>query len=378
VTRYTALGRCIGAGDEFLAQYWGRRPLLRRAHATDAFADLLTLADVDDLVTSAGRRVPELRLVKDGTPVPVSSYTTAPQISGVAISGLADPRRVLAALDDGATLVLQGMHRYRAPLRRLCRGLEVELGCPCQVNAYFTPPGARGLALHSDTHDVFVLQCFGRKHWEIHAPDDVWDVVLEPGDALYMPKGTPHAATAQHALSGHLTIGLVADSIRGVLSRVVEDVLADDRFDARLPTGWQDDPGRLAAMIAAELGELAGRLDKVDVIEAAEDRAERFFTRRPSSLSGALVDLTRVPTLDLGSRFRRRSDAVLSVRRDDDRIVLRLGDRLVRMPARVEPSVRFVADGLDHAVRDIPGLDDDGRLVLARRLVREGLLEVLG
>ena len=217
MTRYAALDRCIGAGAEFLAEYWGRQPLLRRGHASDAFADLLTLADVDDLVTSAGLRVPEFRLIKDGTPVPVSSYTTAPHISGVPLTGLADPRRVLAAVDDGATLVLQGMHRYRGAASAVPR-LEVELGCPCQVNAYFTPPGARGLALHSDTHDVFVLQCFGRKRWEIHAPDAIWDVVLEPGDALYMPKGTPHAATAQHELSGHLTIGLVADSMRGVLA----------------------------------------------------------------------------------------------------------------------------------------------------------------
>jgi hypothetical protein len=378
VTRYTAIGRCIGAGDEFLGEYWGRRPLLRRAHAPDAFADLLTLADVDDLVTSAGLRVPELRLVKDGAPLPLSAYTSAPQIAGVPLTGLADPLRVLAAIDDGATLVLQGMHRYRRPLRRLCRGLEVELGCPCQVNAYVTPPGARGLALHSDTHDVFVLQCFGHKQWEVHAPDAVWEVVLDPGDALYMPQGTPHAATAQQELSGHLTIGLVPDSIRGVLSRIVEDVLADDRFAARLPIGWQDDPESLADMIAGDLGDLAGRLDKIDVRQVAEDRAERFLTRRPSSLSGALVDLTRLATMDLGSRVRRRADAVLSVRRDDDRIALRLGDRLVRMPARVEPSVRLVADGADHAVRDIPGLDDGGRLVLARRLVREGLLEVLG
>jgi bifunctional lysine-specific demethylase and histidyl-hydroxylase NO66 len=378
VTRYPALDRCIGAGAEFLAEYWGRQPLLRPGQASDAFADLLTLADVDDLVTSAGLRVPELRLVQDGAPVPVSSYTTAPQISGVLLTGLADPRRVLAAIDDGATLVLQGMHRYRGELRRLCRGLEVELGCPCQVNAYFTPPGARGLALHSDTHDVFVLQCFGRKRWEIHAPDGVWDVVLEPGDALYMPKGTPHAATAQHELSGHLTIGLVADSIRGVLARIVDRALSDDRFDARLPAGWQDDPGKLAEMISVELGELTGRLDKIDAGEIAADRTERFYTRRPSSLSGALIDLTRLPALDLAARVRRRKDAVLSLQPDGDRVALRLGDRAVRMPAWVEPSVRFLADGADHVVGDIPGLDPDGRLVLARRLVREGLLEVRG
>ena len=31
-----------------------------------------------------------------------------------------------------------------------------------------TPAGAQGLELHDDPHDVFVLQAFGRKSWEIH------------------------------------------------------------------------------------------------------------------------------------------------------------------------------------------------------------------
>jgi hypothetical protein len=44
----------------------------------------------------------------------------------------------------------------------------------------------------------------------------------------------------------------------------------------------------------------------------------------------------------------------------------------------VEPAARFVAGrAVDEPFRpaDLPGLDEAGRLVLARRLVREGLLE---
>ncbi len=372
------LARCVGDESEFLDEYWGRRPLLRSGQDPGAFADLLTLADVDDLVTSAGLRVPELRLVKDGTSMPPSSYTTTAQISGVPISGLADSRRVLAAIEDGATLVLQGMHRYRGSLRRLCRGLELRLGCRCQVNAYFTPPDARGLALHSDTHDVFVLQCFGRKRWEIHAPDEVWDIVLEPGDALYMPVGTPHAATAQDELSGHLTVGLVADPVRGTLVGLVEEVLADPAFDTRLPPGWHEHPDRLATMLSNQLSDLADRLVKVDATAVAERRVERFMTRRPSSLAGALVDRTRLVGLTGSSVVRRRADAVCFLRSDGTILTGWLGDRMLRMPAWLEPMVAFVATGDDRVVADIPGLDPDGRLVLVRRLVREGLLEVVG
>src|SRR5919201_1886579 len=141
--RTSALERCAGDPGAFADDVWGRRPTFRSASDPNGFADLLTLDDVDHLVSSAALRLPTFRLI-----------------------------------NDGATLVLQGLHRFWLPLARFCRELEIELGHPTQVNAYITPPGSRGLAVHEDPHDVFVLQAFGRKHW------DVWPTRTSPeGDA---------------------------------------------------------------------------------------------------------------------------------------------------------------------------------------------------
>ena len=73
-----------------------------------------------------------------------------------------DPGRVYDAFWHGATIVLQGLQRYWEPLVRFSRELELELSHPVQVNAYVSPPGARGLGVHYDTHDVFVLQTGAR------------------------------------------------------------------------------------------------------------------------------------------------------------------------------------------------------------------------
>ena len=48
--------------------------------------------------------------------------------------------------------------------------LEQVLEHPVQANAYFTPRDSQGLAVHHDTHDVFVLQLAGTKAWTIHEP----------------------------------------------------------------------------------------------------------------------------------------------------------------------------------------------------------------
>jgi bifunctional lysine-specific demethylase and histidyl-hydroxylase NO66 len=294
----------------------------------------------------------------------------------VAMTGLADPAKVLAAIDAGATLVLQALHRYWEPLRRFCRSLESELGHPCQVNAYFTPPGARGLALHTDSHDVFVLQAFGTKRWEVHSPDGVWDLRLEPGDALYMPTGTPHAATAQESLSGHLTVGILTDCWRDVLSDLVAETLADPSFERRLPVGWHHRPEQLAAELTDRIDELRARLEKVDAGEAVRHRTQRFWTGRPPALAGGLLDRVRLAGLDDESVVRRRAAAVFQLQLDPDALVLLLGDRLLRMPRWLQPAVERLAGRQPVRVAELD-LDPQSRLVLVRRLVREGLLEVV-
>ncbi len=77
---------------------------------------------------------------------------------------------MLALLADGATLVLQGLHRTWPPLVGFGSQLADELGHPVQINAYITPPQNRGFAPHYDVHDVFVLQVSGRKRWRLHEP----------------------------------------------------------------------------------------------------------------------------------------------------------------------------------------------------------------
>jgi lysine-specific demethylase/histidyl-hydroxylase NO66 len=55
-----------------------------------------------------------------------------------------------------------------------------------------------------------------------------------------------------------------------------------------------------------------------------------------------------------------------------------LADRELRLPGFVEPALNAIRDAGQVAVADLdPYLDETSRLVLVRRLVREGLLEVV-
>jgi hypothetical protein len=56
---------------------------------------------------------------------------------------------------------------------------------------------------------------------------------------------------------------------------------------------------------------------------------------------------------------------------------LLLGDRRLIMPAQVADAVGVAINAVQFTPADLPGLTADSALVLCRRLVREGLLEVV-
>ena len=378
-----ALRLCTGDAPAFVSETWGRKAAIHVAASASEAQELLSLDDVDRIVSTMSLRTPMFRLVKAGSSLPEATYTRAGRTGSKAVTGMADPARIFALFDQGATIVLQGLHRYWEPLSRFARDLELELGHPSQVNAYVTPPGAVGLALHSDPHDVFVLQTFGRKHWEVHrAPKEPerapMAAILEPGDCIYMPRGTPHVAATHEALSVHLTIGVNTVMWRDIVSDIWKRLEADPSLDDALPPGWIYNSEALVDELndrIARLGDVPGWLDVSHIVAA---RADAFLSTRLPTVRGALVDRMSIGELNDGTVLRRRQGMICEVRRYDDVLHVLLGDRRLEMPGWLEPAMRRIASLEAFAVEDLASElpDRSSRLVLVRRLVREALLAV--
>ena len=105
-------------------------------------------------------------------------------------------------------------------------------------------------------------------------------------------------------------------------------------------------------------------------------RIRRFLSTRAQLLRGVLVQGQALDAIGDDTELTRRPGSVCELRRDGDRLTVLLGDRRLDMPGWLEPAMRLVASSEQLAVRDLtPALaDPQSRLVLARRLVREGLL----
>lgn len=343
-------------------------------------------------------RLPGMRLVREGVPIPVAEYTRTIRIGSRSVPDTARPERVVEHFARGATIVLQALHRQWPPVAAFCRDLEIDLTHPVQANAYVTPATSQGFAVHHDTHDVFVLQTHGRKVWRVYPPvvelagkEQRWsrdlgdpgapllETELSPGDVLYIPRGFPHDAAAREVVSIHVTVGVQAETWLDVWRHVMERAPEHAPFREALPIGFAGDEEGLAAEVGARLPELQGWLEKAAGPEAAASFVERFWRGRRPVLSGQLEQVARLDALEAGTGVRRRSGAILRVRREGEDAVAGLGNRLLRMPGWCEPALRFVARAEGpFAPQDLPGMDVVSALVLCRRLIVEGVLEADG
>jgi lysine-specific demethylase/histidyl-hydroxylase NO66 len=373
----SALTLLTGDAQTFLTKVWASRVHLHRAEP-DELIGLLSLRDADQLLTSSAIRTPSIRLAKEGAVLPESAYTRTATLAGKPLTGLVDARKVLTLFDDGATVVFQGVHRYWPPLTDLVAELELELGHPCQVNAYLTPPGSQGFAVHSDSHDVFVFQTAGAKQWEVHGEDGPEEVLLEPGLSMYLPTGTPHAARAQEKVSLHVTLGVNQLTWRGLVERTLAEVVANVPAE-HLPAGYLDDPALLTGPLAQRLETLAEDVRRVDATSAVETEIRRFLTSRPSRLPGGVTDVLALRSgIDDSSRLRRRPGHPCVLLDAGEEVVVLLGDRSLTVPAWIRPALEEIRARSSFAVGDLADhLDHESRKVLCRRLVREGLLEAV-
>lgn len=364
----------------------------------EGFDDLLSLADVDRQLTGGGLRRPAVRLVKNGDILPPASWTRRARTGATEIDDLVDPGRALDLFADGATVVLQSLHRWWPPLTAFCRDLETVLGHPTQANAYLTPAGAAGLAPHHDTHDVFVLQVAGTKHWTLrdplveaplarHRSDHEQaaelpvrlEVDLRPGDCLYLPRGFIHSATAQASTSLHLTIGVLATTVHDVLRALVDRAAEVPTFRRTLPPSFATTEHAGAAVVAGVVAELVEWLGQVDPAPLVDDLRDRFWSTRRPVLDGQLLELTTLDEVDDDTVVRRRAGSPCRLRSEDGELVVLLDDRRLHLPPMLTTTVEGLVDGEPHRVADLADrLDEKSRLVLVRRLVREGVLRRVG
>jgi ribosomal protein L16 Arg81 hydroxylase len=212
----------------FLEEYLGQQ-MLHIPGRPDKFEHLLSWSVLSEILTYGQIQPGRFRLMRNGELIPFESYVKSEDRRSFQIPHLS-ATHLGQHLREGATLILDSIDHFYAPICFLTQRLERALNRHVQANMYAGWRESPGLNLHWDRHDAFILQVSGRKHWQLYGetrrfplePDispceepesgPIWQGMLSAGDVLYIPRGCWHIATPCDEPTLHLTVGFKAPS----------------------------------------------------------------------------------------------------------------------------------------------------------------------
>jgi ribosomal protein L16 Arg81 hydroxylase len=374
---------------EFFERYFEKQPLVIKRNQPNYFRELLSLEEIDRVITTLDRDADEIILKNAKRDLTADDYTVNEEL---------DVAKVYQLFGEGSTITLAFLDTVVPQLTQFCRSLEKEFSCPFQTNIYLTPPNAQGAKAHYyDTHDVFVLQITGSKKWviygtpvelplpgkdfdstihEIGAPTQ--EFMLEAGDVAYVPRGVAHDARSTDTVSLHITAGVLRYTWTDLLLEFVASAaLRDAAFRKSLPPGFAGE-GFDREQAREALRGLLKRATEIGDFDAALERfADDFVSKCRPMLRGQMAQIAALERLTVESVAGVRPEAIFRIEAASDAVNVDCYGRRITFPAQAAEAVRFALNHTRFAVRDLPGeLDDEGKVVVVRRLVKEGLAVV--
>ena len=384
--------------QSFADEVWDRRQLLISRSDGAFYESLFTFADVDRLIFLARERPQELLTI-------VPKVKTAGAESRFRLNQV-PVRELYRRFQSGDTIRISDIQASWPPLMRLAQDIVRTLTVRVDVNLYMTPANSQGFPTHVDYEDVFILQVGGAKEWFVYEADYPWpveglsylseqgghstprrdenllrqaeNVVLEAGDFLYIPRGYPHRAVTSGRPSLHLTIGLHPLYWLDLVQAALEIVCAQEPDLRRaLPPSFARNQKVREAMATRFEATLSSAHEKVS-FEKAVDAV--VATRVPSPgfpPDGHFASLSSLGSLDLSTTLERRMGLDCVVERSGSEAFVRFGRECIRGPLSIAPALGYVRDHQNFQISQLPNLDDNGKIVLSRRLIVEGLLRIV-
>lgn len=366
---------------EFLTNSWTRRGVFLPGEP-DKFRHLFSWGQLNHLLNFHNYSYPNLRFAVEGKVLPKCNA-----------------QDWVKHCQEGATLILNHVHQRLPVLAELTASLTEEIGHSSQVNTYCSWPSQQGFNCHYDTHEVFIVQIEGRKQWFVFEETIAYpcknakslgleppeaspylQCILNPGDALYIPRGHWHYAIALDEPSLHLTLGITCRTGIDWLNWLVKQLQCQSDWRQSLPLASDGDPGQLEHHLYSLLENLMTTL-----------KEEKLVHKYVQSclLSGRTPELSLPSQAGYGifeqgfeTRFRRPKFQQLRVdAKDQNCYQIATASKQVDITGMTPEFIDNLIGGKAFTVWDamewLPDFDLEADVLpLLLRLVKEGLLLV--
>lgn len=374
--------------DEFLRDYWQKRPLVIRG----AVPDFASPLPPEELAGLALEDHVESRLILEEGGARPWELRTGP-FSEDDFLNLPETHWTLLVQEVDQLIPAVGRLKERF---RFLPDWRID-----DVMVSYAPEGG-SVGAHIDRYDVFLLQGLGRRRWQIGrepvldetlVPDlDVRvlagfepaeEHVLEPGDVLYLPPRIAHYGVALGDCMTY-SIGFRAPSHEELIAGFLADAAARIDPEARFV-----DPGLAPAEHPGEIrGDALGKVRAI-IRAAAQDDAgiDDWFGRSVTApkrdqvvqpLSEAVSEKDVAATVQEGAALRRRPEARLAFTRDDGgaATLFAAGAAYPLAPALAFAGPLLTGRDVIPAGDLTPHLSADGFAALLAELVSAGVFEL--
>jgi hypothetical protein len=374
--------------DDFLGRLWGQTFAFLPG-TRGRFQELLPWTAVNDMLQKHRLEPPRLRLVRNGSFAAKNTYLRYEDRKIPFVV----PEKLSQQLRDGYTLIIDAVDDMADGVMRLAEDFERVLQESVQVNMYAGWREQQGFNRHCDTHDVIVLQVYGKKYWRVYeggrphplkdditpnpdAPDKVvWEGTLEDGDVLYIPRGWWHEASGVGEVTLHLTCGIHQRNGVNLLHWMTDQLRASTEF--RAPLRRFASPEEQQAQLAELRRQFLAAFDDDLLARYYGHQNSRARSRGWASLPWSVADNTPPP---MTTQVALAVPRALNLVRDDGSVHFDANGRAWRFAAATEPLLQTLARG-PATVAELcdaaaGSLDDGAVQQFVVELARNGLVNI--
>jgi hypothetical protein len=387
--------------ESFFRDTWERETLVVSRNMSSYYSGLFSMRDVGSMIYFTRPKFTGVR----------SHKTPAQALQGnfphdEHLLGENDITSLSSEYARGKTIYVHKLEQRWQPVAALCRKVEASLCHPVNASMFLTPRNSQAVGIHFDAVDGFVLQIEGSKHWRLYKPtiqlplkegyevishgqyeavsraqlgEPIQEVHLKAGDLMYIPRGFLHEAFASDASSLHITLSVSVfrwvDLVRAALACIGD---RDVRFRQAVPPGSLGH-GNAASALRSQFVELLQHFAANASIEEAVDALSEQFVGEMSVLPGPhFLAAEEVERIDLQTIVHMAEGIVCRVIQEAESVSIQFPGGRIRCPKQVAPALEFISTAGRFPVSALPGgLSDESKLILARRLVRDGLLTAM-
>jgi len=377
----------------FVEKYWEQELLIIKRNNPTFYKSLFSIEQVDKVLDVSRPTGKSLRVVKNQEPLLTTRYENP--------DGSLNLNQLYAAYADGYTVVINEIDRFWHPLKDFCQNMSSFLSHHTVANMYLTPKNEKALLPHYDTHDVYVLQIHGKKHWKLydspmetpllnsHQPifkreqlKNPKEITLNAGDLMYMPRGLPHEAYTTDESSLHITIGVYPAQWTDLLTKSIQQMAyKHPPLRKALPVGYLNPTKwtpEFTEAFQATFQELAKTVaQEIPAMEGIGLLAEENRSKHNPKGDGHFHEIDKINKLSLETRLIKRTGLTCNIQAMGPFTRIIFPGNVIKGPSHITAALQYIATTTTaFTLSELPSISDANKVKLAARLIRGGLLRL--